>query len=144
MRSWTTAVSEAPGPSSSAAAGAEGAPIDPAVADSLRRLGERSGRDVFGELTTLFLSTADTQLDTAHELLARGDYGELARVAHALKGSSSVIGGRRVAAAAAALESTAVEAQPEGAEDCTRSALRRFTEELELFRRAVRSTTTTE
>jgi HPt (histidine-containing phosphotransfer) domain-containing protein len=144
MRSWSAAVSEVPGPAGPAAAGLEGAPLDPAVADSLRRLGERSGRDVFGELTALFLSTADTQLDTAHELLARGNFGELARVAHALKGSSSVIGGRRVAAAAAALESTAVDAPPEGAEDCTRSALRRFAEELELFRRAVQSTTPTE
>jgi hypothetical protein len=35
--------------------------LDPAVVDSLRQLGERSGRDVLGELTGLFLSTADSQ-----------------------------------------------------------------------------------
>jgi HPt (histidine-containing phosphotransfer) domain-containing protein len=115
------------------------APIDPAVVDSLRRLGQRSGRNVLAELTSLFLSTADSQVDTARQLLARGELGELARVAHALKGSGSVIGGRRVATAAAALEraSTTQVDTPDG-RDCAGAALDRFVGELELFRAAAR------
>jgi HPt (histidine-containing phosphotransfer) domain-containing protein len=127
------------------------APIDPAVVESLRRLGERTGRDLFRELTTLFLSAADTQVGTARQLLARGDFAELARVAHGLKGSSSVIGGRRVAAAAAALESTVApgSAAPTGVVtsatdgDSVGAALRRCTDELELFRTAVRELSST-
>jgi HPt (histidine-containing phosphotransfer) domain-containing protein len=112
--------------------------IDPAVIDSLRRLGDRSGRDVVGELTALFLHTADAQVAQAHELVARADLAELARVAHALKGSSSVIGGRRVASAAAALELACHPGdQSPGDVSCARVALQRLVSELEAFRSAV-------
>jgi HPt (histidine-containing phosphotransfer) domain-containing protein len=121
------------------AATAEHPAIDLDVVASLRRLGDRTGRDVLGELTTLFLSTAETQLATARQLLAAGDLPDLARTAHALKGSGSVIGGRRVAAAAAALETTVLAADRAG--DRTNpelpSALERFAEELERFRAAL-------
>jgi HPt (histidine-containing phosphotransfer) domain-containing protein len=122
-----------------AGGGAAGEPaIDPAVVDSLRRLGDRSGRDVLGELTALFLHTADVQVAQAHELVARADLAELARVAHALKGSSSVIGGRRVASAAAALELACHPSdQSPGDVGCARVALQRFVSELEAFRSAV-------
>jgi two-component system sensor histidine kinase EvgS len=114
--------------------------LDPAVLDSLRRLGARSGRDVLGELTSLFLSTADAQVATAGELLDRADLPELARIAHALKGSGSVIGARRVSAAAVELEHTC--GRPDrshagGSVAEAREALARFVEELEVFRRAV-------
>ncbi len=114
--------------------------IDPAVVESLRRLGSRSGRDVLGELTALFLSTAEGQVATASELLDRSDLPELARIAHALKGSASVIGARRVSAAASALEHTC--GSPErsvagGSVAECRAALTRFVEELETFRGAV-------
>lgn len=121
------------------AAAAADAPIDPAVVDSLRRLGLRSGRDVLRELTDLFLSTADAQVATARQLLDCGNLAELARVAHALKGSGSVIGGRRVAAAAAALE--VASAPHDGSSGNLRYAREAFTSflgELELFREAVR------
>lgn len=126
------------------------APLDPAVVASLRRLGLRSGRNVLDELTGLFLTTADGQVHTAEQLLGRLGLPELARVAHALKGSASVIGGRRMAAAAAALETlclSAVEraesaadsaaAVERGLEGSIRAALNAFRSELELFRRAV-------
>jgi two-component system sensor histidine kinase EvgS len=114
--------------------------IDPAVVDSLRRLGTRSGRDVLGELTALFLSTAEGQVATASELLDRADLPELARIAHALKGSASVIGARRVSAAASTLEHTC--GSPErsvagGSVAGSRVALARFIDELEAFRHAV-------
>lgn len=119
---------------------ADAAVLDPAVVESLRRLGDRSGRDVLRELTALFLSTADGQVAAAAELLDRSDLPGLARIAHALKGSAGVIGARRVAAASAALEQTC--GHPErtvagGSVDEARAALTRFVGELEEFRRAV-------
>jgi HPt (histidine-containing phosphotransfer) domain-containing protein len=125
-----------PGLRTSAAPGGA-PPIDPAVVDSLRRLGQRSGRNVFAELTNLFLSTAETQVATAWALVGEGDYAQLARVAHSLKGSSSVIGGRRVAAAAADLEELAVGGADRSAEEATRAALRHVIAELEQFRVAI-------
>ncbi len=128
------------GAHASPAPGAE-APIDPAVVDSLRRLGQRSGRDVLGELTELFLTTAETQVDAAWDLLGQRNYGQLARVAHSLKGSSSVIGGRCVAAAAAELEELALGCDDgrgdDPARDATRAALDHLVTELERFREAV-------
>lgn len=128
-------------PSSPAPVGpSTGTPVvDPAVVDSLRRLGERSGRDVLGELTELFSSTADAQILTAWEHLEAGDHAQLARVAHSLKGSSSVIGGRHVAAAAAELEELAT-GSPAGDPDreaATRAALTAVVAELERYRLAV-------
>jgi HPt (histidine-containing phosphotransfer) domain-containing protein len=113
-------------------------PIDPAVVVSLRRLGERSGRNVFRELTTLFLSTADSQVRAAQSLLGQRDFAELARLAHGLKGSSSVMGGLRMSAAATALEATVGRTDGDGdVADCARAALARLTRELESFRSAV-------
>jgi two-component system sensor histidine kinase EvgS len=114
--------------------------LDPAVVDSLRQLGERSGRDVLGDLTGLFLSTADAQVGVANELLDRADLPELARIAHSLKGSGGVIGARRLSAAAAALEQTC--GRPDrsvagGSVAESRAALARFVDELEVFRCAV-------
>jgi HPt (histidine-containing phosphotransfer) domain-containing protein len=109
--------------------------VDPVVLDSLRRLGERSGRDVFGELSRLFLTTAAAHVATAVQLLAADDFDELAKVAHGLKGSSSVIGGRRVAAAASALEAAALGRGSRTAE-CARTALDQVLREMEVFRRA--------
>jgi HPt (histidine-containing phosphotransfer) domain-containing protein len=112
--------------------------LDPAVVDSLRRLGVRSGRDVLAELTALFLSTADSQLEAAQQLVDRSGRDELARVAHSLKGSASVIGGRRMSAAASALEAVSLSlADVPGADLAVRRALDRFRDELELFRGAV-------
>jgi HPt (histidine-containing phosphotransfer) domain-containing protein len=114
------------------------APLDPSVVDSLRRLGARSGRDVLTELTDLFLSTAYGQVDVGKQLLDRFELPELARVAHALKGSASVIGGRRAAAAAAQLETTCF--APNGtssSEDAVRAAWAHFLAELELLRGAI-------
>jgi HPt (histidine-containing phosphotransfer) domain-containing protein len=110
--------------------------LDLDVVASLRRLGARTGRDVLGELTSLYLTTAETQLETARRLLAAGDFGDLARTAHALKGSGSVIGGRRVSAAAAALEETALEADGTGSPDDPRlgATLETFAAELERLR----------
>lgn len=118
------------------------APLDPAVVDSLRRLGSRTGRDVLAELTDLFLTTADGQIATAQQLVREAELPELARVAHALKGSASVIGGRRVAAAAADLETTCLTGVGSAAGDeAARTALDRCIAELEQLRSAVQELT---
>jgi HPt (histidine-containing phosphotransfer) domain-containing protein len=55
-----------------------------------------------GELSTLFLSTAEMYLRSMHEALASGR--PWSSIAHALKGSSANLGARRLSALALAAE----------------------------------------
>jgi HPt (histidine-containing phosphotransfer) domain-containing protein len=120
------------------------APVVPAidldVVASLRQLGARTGRDVLGELTGMFVSTATAQLETAWRQLAVDELEDVARTAHALKGSGSVIGGRRIAAAAATLEQVVLAAQRAGGRASLdiETALRRLGDELDHFQEALR------
>ena len=65
-------------------------PLDVARITELRGLGRAVGRDVLGEIAETFQSQAHvTEIRSA---LARGDWPLLKRSAHALKGSSAVLG----------------------------------------------------
>jgi len=65
-------------------------PLDDARITELRGLGRAVGRDVLGEIAETFQSQAHvTEIRSA---LARGDWPLLKRSAHALKGSSAVLG----------------------------------------------------
>ena len=85
--------------------------LDASVVASLRRLGQRAGRDVFRELTGLFLETSTEALSNIHRNVREGDLTEVARIAHSVKGSSSVIGGYRMASVAADLEEIALQGE---------------------------------
>lgn len=56
------------------------------------------------ELTGMFLDQYPGMLDAVEDAATRGDAADLQRAAHALKGSSQLIGGRATAASALALE----------------------------------------
>jgi two-component system, sensor histidine kinase and response regulator len=65
-------------------------PLDDARLTELRELGRAVGRDVLSEIAETFHSQAHvTEIRSA---LARGDWPLLKRSAHALKGSSAVLG----------------------------------------------------
>jgi len=79
-------------------------PLDPSRLDSLRRLGELSGKPLLREIVESFLAEAPRRLARLKQALARGDADDLAFVAHSLKGSSGQIGAQRVAALSFELE----------------------------------------
>jgi CheY-like chemotaxis protein len=79
-------------------------PLDASRLDSLRRLGDLSGKPLLREIVDSFLSETPRRLGRMKEALARLDGDELAFVAHSLKGSSSQLGAQRVAALSFELE----------------------------------------
>ncbi|PYQ56958.1 MAG: hypothetical protein DMF53_24045 [Acidobacteria bacterium] len=77
-------------------------PLDGARLTELQGLGRVVGRDVLSELTAAFQSRAHvTEIRTA---LARGDWPLLRRSAHALKGSSALLGAMGLSAICGELE----------------------------------------
>jgi CheY-like chemotaxis protein/HPt (histidine-containing phosphotransfer) domain-containing protein len=96
-----------PGPESSpvvpAAEAAESC-LDPAILDGLRSLRQPGQPDPFRQLGELFLRDAQTRLQQMESALAASDAARLAAAAHALKGSASNLGARRLSALCAALE----------------------------------------
>ncbi len=100
----------------SAAPAAGAGPASPGldVADGLRRAGGRL--DLYRRLVTGFVKEASDTVPRLHDLLGRGERSEALRLLHTLKGTASTLGARRVARAAAALESTVAggaEARPQ-------------------------------
>jgi signal transduction histidine kinase/DNA-binding response OmpR family regulator len=79
-------------------------PLDPSRLDSLRRLGDLSGKPLLREIVDSFLTETPRRLGRMKEALARLDGDELAFVAHSLKGSSAQLGAQRVAALSFELE----------------------------------------
>jgi two-component system, sensor histidine kinase and response regulator len=74
--------------------------------ETLDRLHEmsRPGSDLVAEVIAIFLHDAPERLAALRGSTDRGDASELARVAHALKGSAGQLGARRVQALSARLE----------------------------------------
>ena len=59
---------------------------------ALDRLRESVGEEFVGELVTMFLGDAPTQLATLRGALERGDAGEARRAAHTLKSNGATFG----------------------------------------------------
>ncbi|MBW8877746.1 MAG: response regulator [Acidobacteria bacterium] len=79
-------------------------PLDPAYLDSLRRLGELTGRPLVQEIVARYLAETPRRLERLRDALLRADAEALTFVAHSLKGSSAQIGAVRVAALSDELE----------------------------------------
>ena len=99
-----------------AAAAPAAVPAPAAVVDDagLRELQEVAGEH-WGALVDDFLDDLPTQLAA---LTASADLGEVARLAHVVKGTSSTMAAPRLAAAAAALEAAALRGDVSGGADC--------------------------
>jgi signal transduction histidine kinase/CheY-like chemotaxis protein/HPt (histidine-containing phosphotransfer) domain-containing protein len=78
--------------------------LDPSYLESLRRLGELTGKPLVREIVESYLAETPRRLERIREALRREDIQELVLVAHSLKGSSAQLGVNRVAAASAELE----------------------------------------
>lgn len=91
--------------------------IDPAILEELRALSKELGEDVLGEVVGAYRKLVPdllVQLDLASR---SGGLDDLARAAHALKGSSAQIGALEVREAACALEVEARAGRGERAAD---------------------------
>src|SRR4051812_5365018 len=86
--------------------------FDPSYLDSLRQLGERTGRPLVREVVDHYLKETPLRLERLKQALLRGDAKELSFVAHSIRGSSVQIGTVRVAALSAELEQKATNAAP--------------------------------
>jgi signal transduction histidine kinase/DNA-binding NarL/FixJ family response regulator len=78
--------------------------IDPSYLDSLRQLGELSGKPILQEIVAHYLAETPRRLERMRQALLRSDAEELNFVAHSLKGSSAQIGAVRLASLSAELE----------------------------------------
>ncbi len=79
----------------------DGTPVD---LSALQELGDRA---LVVELAQLFVDSTETLLDTIRAAMARADAGEVARVAHSVKGASASMGASQLRASSAALEAAA-------------------------------------
>jgi CheY-like chemotaxis protein/HPt (histidine-containing phosphotransfer) domain-containing protein len=82
---------------------AAGPVLDLAIRAGLDRLGQASGEDLTGQLTSLFLSDAPGWVTTLRRGLASGDAGEVAWAAHTMSGASANVGATELARLCATL-----------------------------------------
>lgn len=94
---------QAPGPSLTAA---ESASIDERLA-ALRRLGEKTGEDVLGQVLESFLQQGARDLEILRWALTPGNGPAFAAAAHSLAGSSGILGAAGLAVGCAELEKLA-------------------------------------
>jgi signal transduction histidine kinase/DNA-binding response OmpR family regulator len=88
--------------------------LDHACLDSLRRLGEMTGRPILREVVELYLAETPRLLERMQEALRRSDAEALAFAAHSFKGSSAQIGAAQAAALSAEIERKAKLGELEG------------------------------
>jgi signal transduction histidine kinase/DNA-binding response OmpR family regulator len=81
--------------------------LDPAGLDSLRQLGELTGKPLLREVLDLYRAETPKRLEKMREALLRSNAQDLTFTAHSLKGSSAQIGAVRVAALSAEIEQRA-------------------------------------
>jgi two-component system sensor histidine kinase/response regulator len=81
--------------------------IDVHVLDELRILGGTDEQGFLAELVDQFVRDTEPRLVRLREALELGDALGVGRIAHSIRGSSSQLGGRRLAQACTALEKTA-------------------------------------
>ena len=83
--------------------------LDASVLQQLRKLGERSGRDVLGKVVEHFLAQAPGDISQMRVALEEGDARKLRGLAHGLKSASANLGAVEYSAKCARLESLARE-----------------------------------
>ena len=81
---------------------------------SLRDLSEPGGDDPVIELVNMYLSDAPARVKTIQDSAQKADFEGLMQAAHTLKGSSSNLGAKRLAAYCADLESLAHDKDEDG------------------------------
>jgi CheY-like chemotaxis protein len=99
----------------------------------LRRLGEKTGKQVLEQVISSFLQQGERDLATLRRALAHGDSAAFAAAAHSMAGSAGILGAARLATGCAELETlarredlAACEARIESVEQAYRSIARRL------------------
>ena len=111
-----TALERAVAPTNgSAAPPAEASVLDQNVLDELRKLEADGAPDLLADLIGLFQQETPPLLDSIHDAVATGNADKLRAAAHTLKGSSSSLGARGLAALSADLEGRGREGSVDGA-----------------------------
>jgi len=109
--------------------------LDSEVVGRLERLGAAAGEDLMGQLTALFLTDADTQIDALRDAFARDDGPALMSLAHTMCGASANLGAAELARLCARL---ATDGAVGGVEDVN-ALLRSLEAELDRVRCALMS-----
>ncbi len=109
--------------------------LDADVVGRLERLGAAAGEDLMGQLTTLFLTDADTQIEALRDASARDDGPALMSLAHTMCGASANLGAAELARLCARL---ATDGAVRGVEEVD-GLLRSLEAELDRVRRALTS-----
>ncbi|MCA1823753.1 MAG: Hpt domain-containing protein [Frankia sp.] len=86
--------------------------LDPVARERLASLGARTGKDVVGELTALFLTTVKQRRQDLDDAVERGDVVVARSTAHTIKGSAAAIGAVAVARVCGELEAAVVITRP--------------------------------
>jgi len=81
--------------------------LDPSAIERLRRLGEKSSRNLLQEMATIYLSQTPERLGELDQALEAEDADKAEYLAHALKGSASSLGAPTFSALCDALEAAA-------------------------------------
>jgi HPt (histidine-containing phosphotransfer) domain-containing protein len=89
--------------------------LDQNVLDELRKLEADGAPDLLADLIGLFQQETPPLLDSIHDAVATGNADKLRAAAHTLKGSSSSLGARGLAALSADLEGRGREGSVDGA-----------------------------
>jgi two-component system sensor histidine kinase/response regulator len=79
-------------------------PLNPAVLTKWRSIQTAEGNNLWSELIDLYLLELNDNLSAMRTAMAERNYSQMARVAHALKGSSASIGATEMAKLCAELE----------------------------------------
>ena len=103
-----------------------GGAVDPAVIADLRQLSDSTGGDLLRSLVGQFATNTAEGLATMRNVVIAGEMGQVAAVAHGIKGSSGNVGARTMAEMCAALESAAKEGNAARASDLLDALEREF------------------
>jgi HPt (histidine-containing phosphotransfer) domain-containing protein len=81
--------------------------LDRQMLAALQEVERISHVGLLAHLITLYLQEAPAQLAALHEAVARGDAGRVEELAHALRGSSALLGATRMASLCTSLQEDA-------------------------------------
>jgi two-component system sensor histidine kinase/response regulator len=87
---------------------------DPGPIERLRRLGERTGEDVLGQVIASYRQDGPERVEAIRRALAEGDLDTLCQAAHALGGAAAVLGALPLAGICAELEDRAGQRDVDG------------------------------
>lgn len=91
--------------------------LDPAPLRSLRALEGVAGAGLVDDVVHAFLDSVPQSLVALRNAAVRGDAATVERLAHSLRGSCGIVGARRMASRAAAIERRAWSPEDEGGDD---------------------------